>query len=99
MNTAIAYFCLVAAVSVVSFIAYGFDKRRAVKGGRRVPEQTLHVLALLGGWPGSFFWTAVVSAQDAKVLVPGRFLDHGHHAPLRRGVVGICVLLSNLALA
>jgi len=39
--------------SLASFAAYGFDKRRAATGGRRVPERTLLVLALVGGWPGS----------------------------------------------
>ena len=51
---AIAYLGLVAVTSLVSFIAYRVDKQRAANGGRRVPERTLLVLALLGGWPGSF---------------------------------------------
>ena len=42
-----------ALVSIVTFVVYGFDKRRAVHGGRRVPERTLHGLELLGGWPGA----------------------------------------------
>lgn len=42
-----------AVVSIVTFAVYGFDKRRAVHGGRRVPERTLHGLELLGGWPGA----------------------------------------------
>src|SRR5579885_3089924 len=50
---AIAYLGLVAVTSLASFAAYGLDKRRAVVGGRRVPERTLHLLALLGGWPGA----------------------------------------------
>ncbi len=41
-----------ALMSVGTFLAYGFDKHRAVHGGRRVPERTLHGLELLGGWPG-----------------------------------------------
>jgi uncharacterized membrane protein YsdA (DUF1294 family) len=53
-NAVAAYLGLVALTSVVSFAAYGFDKRRAATGGRRVPERTLLVLAFLGGWPGSF---------------------------------------------
>ena len=48
-----AYLGLVAVTSVASFAAYGLDKRRAAAGGRRVPERTLHLLALLGGWPGA----------------------------------------------
>ena len=34
--------------------SHSFDKRRAVRGGSRVPEKTLHVLELCGGWPGAF---------------------------------------------
>lgn len=41
------------AVSVLTLPVYAWDKRRAARGGRRVPESTLHVLALLGGWPGA----------------------------------------------
>jgi uncharacterized membrane protein YsdA (DUF1294 family) len=48
-----AYLGLVAVTSLASFAAFGFDKRRATTGGRRVPERTLLVLALLGGWPGA----------------------------------------------
>lgn len=40
-------------VSALTFLVYGFDKRRAVKGGSRVPEKTLHLLELCGGWPGA----------------------------------------------
>ena len=52
MNAIVIYLSLVFVMSVVCFTAYGLDKRRAVNGSRRVPEQTLHMLALLGGWPG-----------------------------------------------
>lgn len=49
----VGYLSLVAVMSAISFAAYGLDKRRAVNGGRRVPERTLHLLAFLGGWPGA----------------------------------------------
>ena len=42
-----------ALMSLITFFVYGFDKRRARLGGSRVPERTLHVLELLGGWPGA----------------------------------------------
>jgi uncharacterized membrane protein YsdA (DUF1294 family) len=48
----------VAALSVVAFLAYGFDKRRAVSGGGRVPELVLHGLALAGGFPGGWLGRA-----------------------------------------
>jgi uncharacterized membrane protein YsdA (DUF1294 family) len=40
-------------LSLVTLAAYGFDKRRAKRGGRRIPERTLHLLELAGGWPGA----------------------------------------------
>lgn len=45
-----------ALASLVTFFVYGFDKRKAVFGGYRVSERTLHTLALAGGWPGA--WAA-----------------------------------------
>jgi uncharacterized membrane protein YsdA (DUF1294 family) len=45
----ISYFTL----SLLTFVLYGIDKRNAVKGLRRIPEKTLHISALLGGWPGA----------------------------------------------
>jgi len=39
--------------SVLALGAYGWDKRRARLQGWRLPESTLHLLELLGGWPGA----------------------------------------------
>ncbi|MBP5998077.1 MAG: DUF1294 domain-containing protein [Azonexus sp.] len=44
---------LYAAASLVAFAAYALDKSAARGGRRRTPEKTLHLLALLGGWPGA----------------------------------------------
>lgn len=41
------------ALSVVSVIAYGFDKAEARRGGQRLSENSLHLIAVLGGWPGA----------------------------------------------
>ncbi len=41
-----------AVLSLVTILLYAADKRAALRNRRRVPERTLHVLALLGGWPG-----------------------------------------------
>lgn len=54
MYPAVIYLSLVFVMSVVCFAAYGLDKWLAVNGSRRVPENTLHFLSLLGGWPGAF---------------------------------------------
>ena len=50
---AVAYLAVVLALSLMAFVFYGFDKRRAQRDGRRGPEKTLHLLALFGGWPGA----------------------------------------------
>ena len=44
---------LYAGISMLTFIAYAADKAAARDGRRRTPENTLHLLALLGGWPGA----------------------------------------------
>ncbi len=46
---AIAYFVL----SGISYACYGMDKAAAGRGAQRTPETTLHLLDLLGGWPGA----------------------------------------------
>jgi uncharacterized membrane protein YsdA (DUF1294 family) len=42
-----------AGMSLVTFVAFAWDKSRAKRAQRRVPERTLHLLELLGGWPGA----------------------------------------------
>ena len=39
--------------SVITFLAYAFDKSKAQRGAWRTPESTLHMFALIGGWPGA----------------------------------------------
>ncbi|HPW04644.1 MAG: DUF1294 domain-containing protein [Dokdonella sp.] len=41
------------AMSVIAFGAYGLDKSAARKDRWRTQESTLHLLELLGGWPGA----------------------------------------------
>lgn len=41
-------------INAVTFIAYGVDKRAAIKHSWRVPEVRLHALEFLGGWIGAF---------------------------------------------
>jgi uncharacterized membrane protein YsdA (DUF1294 family) len=48
-----AIFLLYAVTSVIAFCAMALDKHAATRGRRRIRENTLHQLELLGGWPGS----------------------------------------------
>ena len=39
--------------SSAALIAYAIDKSAAVHNRRRISEKSLHIVALLGGWPGA----------------------------------------------
>ena len=41
-------------LSLLTFFIYGFDKHAAETGRWRVQESNLHLLALIGGWPGAW---------------------------------------------
>lgn len=56
----------VGGVSLVGFAWHGFDKWRAGKGGRRVPEATLLWLAACGGWPGILAGIGVFRHKSSK---------------------------------
>ena len=38
-------------INALTYWLYAQDKEAALLGNRRVPEQTLHILSFLGGWP------------------------------------------------
>jgi uncharacterized membrane protein YsdA (DUF1294 family)/cold shock CspA family protein len=40
-------------VSLVTFVIYALDKSAARRGAWRTSEATLHLLAVVGGWPGA----------------------------------------------
>ena len=42
-----------AGLSIATVLTYRSDKAAAQAGGWRTPESTLHLLALVGGWPGA----------------------------------------------
>ena len=64
---ALAYLAVVVTLSLVTFVTYGLDKRRAQKGGRRVPEKTLHLMAFFGGWPGALAGQRVFRHKTQKI--------------------------------
>lgn len=72
-------------LGIITFAVYAWDKAAARRGAWRVPEATLHVLAVLGGWPGA--------------LAAQRALRHKTRKQPFRTVFWITVALNCAALA
>ncbi len=53
-------------MSAVAFGLYWLDKRRAERGEWRISEATLHVIELLGGWPGAWMGQRVFRHKRRK---------------------------------
>jgi uncharacterized membrane protein YsdA (DUF1294 family) len=53
-------------LSITTFIAYAYDKFKAKRDAWRTPESTLHLLALLGGWPGAAIAQQVCRHKSSK---------------------------------
>ncbi|WP_338050981.1 MULTISPECIES: cold shock and DUF1294 domain-containing protein [Ramlibacter] len=52
--------------SGVAFVAYALDKAAARRGDSRTPEATLHLLALVGGWPGALLAQQFLRHKSVK---------------------------------
>lgn len=61
------YLLMTVACSFIAFILYGIDKRRTIKNQPRVSERTLHLLSLLGGWPGAYLATRLFRHKTLKI--------------------------------
>lgn len=65
-----AFLCFIvyhlALINSVTFIAYGTDKKAAVKGSWRVPEADLHTLEFFGGWIGAFIGQKIFHHKNKK---------------------------------
>ena len=59
-------FAWVAVLGAVTFLAFGYDKWRASRSGRRVPELFLVLLGAVGGWPGGLLGMSVFRHKTAK---------------------------------
>ncbi|MCG4455315.1 DUF1294 domain-containing protein [Pseudomonas sp. MMS21-TM103] len=54
-----------AAASLISFEQYWHEKTRALNGGR-IPENSLHLVELLGGWPGALLAQKIFRHKTRK---------------------------------
>ena len=56
-----------AAASGITYFLYASDKRSAQRAAWRVPEATLHLCELAGGWPGAFIAQQHLRHKNAKL--------------------------------
>jgi uncharacterized membrane protein YsdA (DUF1294 family)/cold shock CspA family protein len=60
-------------MSAFTFLLYSWDKRAAIAGTNRTPERTLHLAALLGGWPGAVLAQQSLRHKNRKESFQFRF--------------------------
>jgi len=59
-------FVLYLAASVTTAVIYRIDKSAAQTGRWRTAESTLHILALIGGWPGALIAQSLFRHKSRK---------------------------------
>lgn len=78
-----------AAVNITTFALFALDKHRAMRGGRRIPERTLLLMAALGGSPAALAGQQVLRHKTRKQPFGARLA----------GIVGAQAVLLALLLA
>ena len=53
--------------SFLTFLKYALDKSAAKKNKWRTPESTLHLLSIIGGWPGALMAQQILRHKSKKV--------------------------------
>jgi uncharacterized membrane protein YsdA (DUF1294 family) len=53
-------------ISLATFGAYAWDKRRARAAEWRTPENILHLWELIGGWPGAYLAQRIIRHKSSK---------------------------------
>ncbi len=62
----LAWAWLYLGASLATFFAYAFDKAAAARGAWRTAENTLHLMALVGGWPGALLAQQILRHKSTK---------------------------------
>ena len=65
-NPPIGLFPYYAITSLITYFIYWWDKNKAKKGQWRTPENNLHFLALIGGWPGALIAQQTLRHKSSK---------------------------------
>ncbi|CAK2069092.1 CSD domain-containing protein [Vibrio crassostreae] len=53
-------------LSIFTYFMFAWDKQAAQNGSWRTQESTLHILSLLGGWPGALFAQFLLRHKSRK---------------------------------
>lgn len=77
-------------MGVISFIMYYQDKRKAQNNQWRIPEKTLHIIDVLGGWIGATFAHKLLNHKATKA--PFRGVFYATIVIHVMAVVGVCRL-------
>ncbi|WP_250460542.1 DUF1294 domain-containing protein [Microbulbifer litoralis] len=56
----------ITAASLLTLLLYGWDKLCAVRDWSRISEKTLHLLSLVGGWPGAMLAQQIFNHKTSK---------------------------------
>ena len=52
--------------SLITYSCYSSDKTAALNARRRTPESTLHIMSLIGGWPGALIAQVLLRHKTRK---------------------------------
>lgn len=89
------YLAWVVVASAIGAGLVAWDKRRARRVGWRVPEATLHLWELLGGWPGTLWARRRLRHKSVKrpYLLKARAMIALHLA-LTAGLVAVLLVVT-----
>jgi uncharacterized membrane protein YsdA (DUF1294 family)/cold shock CspA family protein len=62
----LSWLALYYGASIITYGCYSRDKTAAQNAGRRIPESTLHLMSLVGGWPGALIAQVLLRHKTRK---------------------------------